>query len=256
MADKYLNLDSPEVTKADYKRFRRLFADTERRTPGEDGDIVTHALDEGEMHNALSEIISDRTKWEGGLGDSWIREMSTQPSGRLGTLEQAEGAQRERNIQYMQNQKAQGYAGGGQPQQPQQDPIVMGAVAAIMGQHPKPEQAVQAFVGKYGQQAFAQLRNQVIAEATQGQRQEAGIGSLIGQPQQAAPQGGLIQGPGDGRSDSIPATLSQGGKPVEEIAVSNNEYILPEKTTKALGVDNLDEIVRQTDIGGAGPAQA
>ena len=140
-----------------------------------------------------------------------------------------------------------------QQQAPQQDPVVMGAVAAIMGQHPKPEQAVQTFVGKYGQQAFVQLRNQVIAEATQAQAQESGLGALQGE---GFRQGGLIQGPGTSRSDDIPATLYQGGQPVENIKVSNGEYILPEKTTNAVGVEALDKMVRQTDIGGAGPAQA
>ena len=48
-------------------------------------------------------------------------------------------------------------------------------------------------------------------------------------------QGGLIEGPGTGTSDSIPGMIQQNGKPVEEILVSNNEFILREKDVKKIG---------------------
>ena len=41
--------------------------------------------------------------------------------------------------------------------------------------------------------------------------------------------GGLIQGPGDVTSDSIPGGIMQNGKKVEEILVSNGEVILSGK---------------------------
>jgi hypothetical protein len=113
------------------------------------------------------------------------------------------------------------YADGGQAQAPQgPDPLVMGAVAAIMGNHPEPQRAIQAFVQVHGQQAFAQLRAQVIESASEEQRGQEGLG-------------GLIQGPGNGTSDSISGQIVQNGQPVEDIKVSNGEYILPEKAVEA-----------------------
>lgn len=53
-------------------------------------------------------------------------------------------------------------------------------------------------------------------------------------------QGGLIEGPGTGTSDSIPGMIQQNGKPVEEILVSNNEFILREKDVKKIGDGDRD----------------
>jgi hypothetical protein len=110
-----------------------------------------------------------------------------------------------------------GYADGGQvqPQQQQADPILLGAVAAIRGEHPEPQKAVQQFIQVYGQEKFAQLRQQVIAEATADQRQGSGLGALL-------------KGPGTDTSDDIPATI-EGEEPV---MLSNNEVIIPAKVVK------------------------
>ena len=70
-------------------------------------------------------------------------------------------------------------------------------------------------------------------------------------------QGGLIEGPGTGTSDSIPGSIMQNGKPVEEILVSNNEFILREKDVKQIGNGDRDigaaklyAMQRQFDKGG------
>ena len=122
------------------------------------------------------------------------------------------------------------YANGGQTQGP--DPLIMGAVAAIMGSHPEPQQAIAAFVQVHGPEAFTQLRQQVIASASADQRSQEGIG-------------GLIEGPGTGTSDSIPGQITQNGQPVEDIKVSNGEYILPEKAVEAFPQEKagLDQFV-------------
>lgn len=122
------------------------------------------------------------------------------------------------------------FAEGGQVQGP--DPLIMGAVAAIMGSHPEPQQAIAAFVQVHGPEAFAQLRQQVIASASADQRGQEGIG-------------GLIEGPGTGTSDSIPGQITQNGQPVEDIKVSNGEYILPEKAVEAFPQEKagLDQFV-------------
>jgi hypothetical protein len=101
-----------------------------------------------------------------------------------------------------------------QMEQIQQNPIVMGAVAAIAGQHPEPQKAIQQFIQTYGEKAFVQLRQQVIAEQSSVQRGQEGIG-------------GMIQGPGTGTSDSIPAQITQDGQSVEEVRVADGEYIMP-----------------------------
>jgi hypothetical protein len=74
----------------------------------------------------------------------------------------------------------------------------------------------------------------VIAEQSVAQRSASGLG-------------GMIQGPGTGTSDSIPAQITQGGQPVEEIRVANGEYIMPKATVDKLGEANLDQIVAATN---------
>jgi len=108
-----------------------------------------------------------------------------------------------------------GVVGPSQEQAPA-DPVVQGAIAAIMGQHPEPQQAIQTFIQVYGPKDFAALREQVIASQSSDQRDMSGIG-------------GMIEGPGTGTSDDIPGQIMQDGQPVEEIRVSDGEYIVPEQ---------------------------
>ena len=108
--------------------------------------------------------------------------------------------------------------------QDKQNPIVEGAVAAVLGQHPEPEKAVNAFVQVYGQEKFEVLRQQVIASQSAGPRSQAGVGSLIaGQP-------------GDGLSDSIPATID-GREPAE---LSSGEVVVPADVVSGLGNGSSD----------------
>ena len=48
-------------------------------------------------------------------------------------------------------------------------------------------------------------------------------------------QGGYIEGPGTGTSDSIPAQIYQNGMPVQEAALSDGEFVLREKDVNAIG---------------------
>jgi len=134
-----------------------------------------------------------------------------------------------------------GFAIGGGPlqqQQPQQDPIVQGAIAAIMGQHPEPQAAIQAFIQVYGPQVFAALRAKIIAAGTADQRQVSGLASLV-------------NGAGDGLSDSVPANI-EGQEPV---ALSDGEVVVPADVVSGLGngssdagaraIDNMNARVRQ-----------
>ena len=139
------------------------------------------------------------------------------------------------------------YAEGGtvnaQPEAPEQgagpNPLVMGAIEAIMGQHPEPEKAIDAFIQVYGKAAFAELRKGVIAEGSKGEREQAGLGAVPA-------QGGGIAGPGTDTSDSIPGQITQGGQPVENIKVADGEYILPKKMVDGMGGEAaLDEAREQ-----------
>ena len=155
----------------------------------------------------------------GGMGGSGATGSYASNQSGAPSVAQAEEASRH----------GRGLAEGGPvaPQQP--NPIVSNAVAAIKGEHPEPQKAVAAFVQAYGQEAFARLREQVVAAESADQRGMAGIG-------------GMINGPGTGTSDSIPGQIVQDGKPVEDIKVSDGEYILPKATVDAVGPEALDEL--------------
>ena len=47
--------------------------------------------------------------------------------------------------------------------------------------------------------------------------------------------GGMINGPGTGTSDSIPAMIYQNGVPVQEARLSDNEFVFTEKAVKGAG---------------------
>lgn len=48
-------------------------------------------------------------------------------------------------------------------------------------------------------------------------------------------QGGYIEGPGTGRSDSIPATIHQNGVPVQDAALSDGEFVMTERAVRGAG---------------------
>jgi hypothetical protein len=50
-------------------------------------------------------------------------------------------------------------------------------------------------------------------------------------------EGGLVQGPGTGTSDSIPAMIYQDGVPVQEARLSTNEVVLSNKDLANLDPD-------------------
>jgi len=62
---------------------------------------------------------------------------------------------------------------------------------------------------------------------------EEGVG--INPPTQYAARGGLIEGPGTGTSDDIPATIYQGGRPVQKAMLSNGEVVLSLKDLRNIG---------------------
>ena len=56
------------------------------------------------------------------------------------------------------------------------------------------------------------------------------------QPQMPAyARGGYVEGPGTGRSDSIPARIHQNGVPVQEAALSDGEFVMTERAVRGAG---------------------
>ena len=47
--------------------------------------------------------------------------------------------------------------------------------------------------------------------------------------------GGMVQGPGTGRSDSIPAQIYQRGRPVEEARLSDGEFVMTNRAVRGAG---------------------
>ena len=53
--------------------------------------------------------------------------------------------------------------------------------------------------------------------------------------------GGLLQGPGTGTSDSIPGMIYQGGRPVQQAALSDGEFVFTNKAVKAAGGGSVEK---------------
>jgi hypothetical protein len=66
-------------------------------------------------------------------------------------------------------------------------------------------------------------------------------GSNTDKPLQAFANGGQIQGPGTGTSDSVPAVNTDTGEPIK---VSNEEYIIPADVVSRLGKEFFDDLLR------------
>jgi len=54
-------------------------------------------------------------------------------------------------------------------------------------------------------------------------------------PTMRVAQGGLIRGPGTGKSDSIPATIYQNGGPVQEARLSDGEFVMTADAVRGAG---------------------
>ncbi len=126
------------------------------------------------------------------------------------------------------------YANGGiiphpqpTPQAPNQDAnaLIEETKQAILGTHPDPQRVVALFIETFGQEAFDQLKQQVVAE-----QQQAPSG-----PQGAGTQ--LTSGPGGGLGDQIPATI-EGQEPAR---LSDGEYVVPADVVSGLGDGSTNE---------------
>lgn len=101
--------------------------------------------------------------------------------------------------------------GGGQSS-PDDQKLIQLAAAAMTGKIPNGEKILQLFVAKFGPGALKQLQEMI-------------------NPQPSENVGRLMQGPGTGTSDSIPAVID-GHQPA---ALSTGEFVVPAKAVRNLG---------------------
>ena len=136
--------------------------------------------------------------------------------------------------------EAMGYQEGGQTDM-MQDPVTQDVIMFILGETDN-ENAINAFVEKYGAEQFMFLRDKILKQAA-------------GNPD--AQTEGLIQGDGNsGMADDLPGVI--GNK--EKIAVSQDEFIVPADVVSMLGdgssdagskqLYNMMDRVRQAKTGG------
>lgn len=99
------------------------------------------------------------------------------------------------------------------------DNLYRQTVLAILGRVDDPDVIINMFIDEYGQEAFLELRNQVLQSVVPGANTE-----------------GLIDGPGDGMSDNVPGMIGD----QQRVATSQGEYIIPADAVSGLGNGSTD----------------
>jgi hypothetical protein len=126
---------------------------------------------------------------------------------------------------------------------PPQAPMMGGGLANLLSD-PMMAAALSSTVRspeiRYGQLGANPMASQTIDRAIQGYA-----------------QGGYIQGPGTGRSDSIPAKIYQDGIPVQEARLSDGEFVMTENAVRGAGngdpkagAARMYEMMRKFERGG------
>lgn len=105
--------------------------------------------------------------------------------------------------------------------------LVEAAVAALQGQLPNPDQILSRFVSEFGEQALMDLMARVRGNDP----------DILGE--QNDPD--LVDGPGDGASDSVPAQMPSG----QPAALSDGEFVVPSDVVSGLGNGSTDAGAQQ-----------
>ena len=120
----------------------------------------------------------------------------------------------------------------------QEDVVTLEAKMAILGQHSNPDQAIQAFIEKYGVDAFLQFRDMILKQQVPNAQTE-----------------GIISGQGGGMDDMVNGMIGN----QQGIAVSPGEYIVPADVVSMLGdgssdsgADRLDEMLQRIRVNKTG----
>ena len=70
-------------------------------------------------------------------------------------------------------------------------------------------------------------------------------GGIMGLFMGGSPEfGGVLKGPGTGTSDSIPGMIYQDGKPVQQAALSNEEFVMTRDAVKGAGNGDMDKGIK------------
>lgn len=86
-----------------------------------------------------------------------------------------------------------------------------------------------------------------VLQGNQAQQQAdqaaaGGVGQLVGMAAMFMADGGKVQGPGTGTSDSVPAVNKDTG---QRIQLSNGEYVIPADVVKAKGSEFFQKLIQQ-----------
>lgn len=122
------------------------------------------------------------------------------------------------------------YAEGGQvaPEEAKAQQVMAEAMAAIRGQHPNPEAALNEFVKVFGREELEALIQSLTGAAAQDQQMA---------------RGGYLRGPGAGMDDMIPASLHGNRK----VLLSGGEFVVPADVVSHLGDGSSDAGARKLD---------
>ena len=115
---------------------------------------------------------------------------------------------------------------------------------ALEGNHPNPAQALSEFEEAFGEEALEKLRRAVQDSGGEGAAvpiEEPDVAGGIPLPVQGFAAGGMVGMGSDGLSDSIPGRI--GG--VEEVALSEGEFVVPADAVSAAGNGSTDSGARR-----------
>lgn len=141
------------------------------------------------------------------------------------------------------------------PRDQQMKEIVVEAMAALRGQHPDPEKAIQRFVAAFGEDNLRELQQMMSQDRPDDDEEEEGDQppdeeqneNDIGTGPRPSPGGmqvgGLLHGPGTGQSDEIEASTPAGRR----VLLSDGEYVIDAPTVAILGDGSTDAGARRLD---------
>jgi hypothetical protein len=141
------------------------------------------------------------------------------------------------------------------PHDAQLKEIVVDAMAALRGESPDAEAAIQRFIDAFGEADYRELRRMVLGAAGPPAPDEE-----EDNPEEPGPEpapepdegeddatgmqvGGLLRGPGSGQSDEIEAATPSGRK----VLLSDGEYVIDAPTVAALGDGSTTAGARRLD---------
>jgi hypothetical protein len=123
----------------------------------------------------------------------------------------------------MQQDMMQPEMAAGMPQM-NEKAIVQGAIMAVKGELPEQQAAVVLgmFLETFGEEALRRLISDVQAGKADGERGDVE---------------GMVQGPGDGMDDLVPAMMDDGS---QDVLLSDGEFVVPADVVSGLGNGSTD----------------